>query len=291
MKNAIQKNNSICNINIKNIGSNNLDISSKIINQNHRIRHKSQFNSISTDSHSHNSIKNIFCRNNEKEIQLYNAKNLKNDFNNYNNVIEITDFNINAKNNNNNSNNNINKNKIDHLNNNESNIISKPFVKKPLNKFPFSPFNKNSKNKIADNARYVSIEQYKNLLNKNNESKEKKTINKSCKSAKKLFINLNQNNNKGIINKRGTHLKTNKSSGKKKFIIQKSYDIDIRPENKNIKNNNENKYENKTYFNLNDISIYNINRINTNFNINQRNTNFEINNKSNIIFNNFTKIE
>ena len=294
MKNSIQKNNSIGNIKINN---NNLDISNKNIknikkiNKNNRIRHKSQFNSISTDSHSHNSIKNIFCRNNEKEIQLYNAKNLKNDFNNYNNVIEITDFNINANNNNNNSNNNINKNKIDHLNNNESNIISKPFVKKTLNKFPFSPFNKNSKNKIADNARYVSIEQYKNLLNKNNESKEKKTINKSCKSAKKLFINLNQNNNKGIINKRGTHLKTNKSSGKKKFIIQKSYDIDIRPENKNIKNNNENKYENKTYFNLNDISIYNINRINTNFNINQRNTNFEINNKSNIIFNNFTKIE
>jgi NIMA (never in mitosis gene a)-related kinase len=127
MKNAIQKNNSIGNINIKNIGSNNLDISNKIIKKNNRIRHKSQFNSISTDSHSHNSIKNIFCRNNEKEIQLYNAKNLKNDFNNYNNVNEITDFNINAKNNNNNSNNNINNNNnndiimVENINDNNNN--------------------------------------------------------------------------------------------------------------------------------------------------------------------------
>ena len=291
MKNPIQKNNSICNININ---KNKLDISNnnniKNSNKNNRIRHKSQFNSISTDSHSHNSIKNIFCRNNEKEIQLYKAKNLKNDINNNFNVNEITDVSINSNNIKNNSNNNINKNKSEHVYNNKSNIISKPFVKKPLNKFPFSPFNKNSKNKIVDNGRYVSLEQYKYLLNKNNESKDKKTINKSCKSAKKLFINLNQNYNKGILNKKGIHLKTNKSSGKKKFIMQKSNNIDIKPENKII-NNNENKYDSKTYFNLNDSSIYNINRINTNFNVNQRNTNFVINNRSNMIYNNFSKIE
>jgi len=289
MKIAAKKNHSICNININ---KSNLNISNNIKNNNkiNRIRHKSQLNSISTDSHSHNSIKNIFCRNNEKEIQLYKAKNLKNEFNK-NNVIEITDVNITANNINNNSNNNINKNNIGHLNINKSNIIGKPFVKKPLDKFPNTPFNKKSKNKIIDNERYISIEQYKNLLNKNIESKDKKTINKSCKSAKKLFINLNQNNYKGISNKKGIYLKTNKSSGKKKFIIQKSNDIDIKPEDKIISNKNENKYENKTYFNLNDSSLYNINRINTNFNVKQRNTNFVINNKSNIIYNNFTKIE
>ena len=250
IKNSLQKNNSIGNIviNRNNININNINNNgnSNIYKKNNKAKYKSQFNSISTESRTHNSIKNIFIRNNEKEPKD-NPRSKKTKNLNEVNII--------------NSNNNINK----------------PFVKKPLDKFPLSALNKNNiNNQNINNVRYINLDKYNNFINKKDNIKNVKSINTSSKSAKKLLINLNNNSKVNLI-KNGICLRSNKSTGKKFFIIQKNNN-----ENKALNNElNNNKYNFDYSNNKNIINIdqnYNMNLINKNLKIKQINTN--INNKT-----------
>ena len=278
-KNRYPKNYKIANNLHKDNSINKIEISSNIINKNKRNiykKNKSQFNSISTDSRTHNSIKNIFLKNKEKEPKDNQRNKLKNT-NGANIIISNNNKIVNNINNNNISNSNKSNNKINnnHINNNNINInninnnisnnnnnVNKPFVKKPLNKFPLSSLNKNLNNNI-NNGRYINIEQYNNCLKKRNSNniKEIKSINSSSKSArKKIFINFN--NSKENLIKNGIDLRINKSTGKK-FIIQRPKTPYI-PERINIINkngNNENDNNNNNYQN-------NIRYVNTNNNIN-----------------------
>ena len=256
IKNSLQKNNSIGTIEISNnnINNRNINIYKKI----NKIKCKSQFNSISTESRSHNSIKNIFHRNNEKEPKDSKSNN-QNNLNGGINIVKNNNININNKNN-----------------------INKPFVKKQLNKFPVSAINKNNNNQNLINRRYINIEQYNNgLINK--KSKAIKSINTSSKSAKKLLINLNNNNKVNLI-KNGICLKSNKSTGKKFFIIPKTNSV-MSPNNdinykysNNYRNSNDNiamnNYYNKYLNNNLDIN----NNHNSNIGINNKEKNENINN-------------
>ena len=256
IKNSLQKNNSIGNIDIKSNNNRNNNI---LYKKNNKVKYKSQFNSISTDSRSHNSIKNIFVRNNEKEP--------KDNSRNKNNI---------------NGGNIFNKKNYNNINNSDYNNINKPFIKKPLNQFPLS--SKNQNNKQNDNVRYTNIEQYNNFINKKDkkEIKSIKSINTSSKSAKKLFINLNNNNNKINIIKNGICLRSNKSAGKKFFVIQ-NINKDIKTHNNEMNNNKYINYEKNTD---------NIVNINKNLNNNYFNNNIDIKHiKTNIINNNKIKID
>ena len=253
IKKSLQKNNSIGTIEISNNNINNnrnFNIYKKNTN---KIKYKSQFNSISTDSRSHNSIKNIFYRNNDKESKDGMPNNSKN-LNGGGNVVKNDNIKI--------------------INN-----INKPFVKKQLNKFPLSALNKNN-NKII-NRRYINIEQYNNgIINK--KSKAIKSINTSSKSAKKLFINLN--NNKPNLIKNGICLRSNRSTGKKFFVIQKINNV--------MSPSNEVNYRfNNNYRNTNDniaLNNYYNKFLNHNFDLNNNNS---YNNYNNIEINNKEKIE
>ena len=251
IKDNIQKNYSNSNINNIDINNNISNNNINYINKRNKIKHKAKFNSISTDSRS--AIRNILNDNNnsnENDLQVYQV------ISNQKKIINYI-YNINDQKN---------------INNNNSNNISKPFVKKPLNKFPISYINKKDNIQNLYNGRYINIEQYNNLLNKNGESKEKKAINKSCKSAKKLLINLNGKTN---LSKKGISLITNKSNGRKKFIIHKSNNLARKTENKIINNNNN--YENNVRnFVWKDNS--NLNHINPNLNLNLINNNITNNN-------------
>ena len=120
---------------------------------------------------------------------------------------------------------------------------------------------------------------YDNLLSRKG-SKEIKSINSSNKSAKKLFINLN-NNSKINLNKNGICLSSNKSKGKR-FIIVPKTKSEMKP--KNLMNNKNNDYYKNSQENTNmSNNINNINKKNTN---NYLNVNKE---KSNLVFNNVIK--
>ena len=280
-KNRYLKNYKINNSLHKNNSINKIEISSNVINKNKRNiykKTKSQFNSISTDSRSHNSIKNIFFKNKEKEPKDNQRNKIKNtnganiiisNSNKIENNISNNNISNNNKSNNNISNNNINNNITNNnINNNNNNIsnnnnnVNKPFVKKPLNKFPLSSLNKNLNNNI-NNGRYINIEQYNNCLKINsNNIKEIKSINTSSKSAKKKnFINFNNNSKVNLI-KNGIGLRANKSTGKN-FIIQRPNTPYI-PERINLNNNNDNNKNN----NNNNNYQNNIRYVNTNNNIN-----------------------
>ena len=244
IKNSLQKNNSIGNIvinnnNIHHIINRNISIYKK----NNNAKYKNQFNSISTDSRSHNSIKNIFKRNNEKEpkdnIRSNNSKNIN---------ININGGNI--------------------VNNNSNKNINKLFIKKPLNKFPLSNKKINSHN--INNGRYINFEQ-NNKLNNNNNNKAIKSINASSKSAKKLIINLNNNSKSNLI-RNGIIAKTNKSLSKKYFIIEKTKNENNENKTQNNENNDNEYLADKSNIDMN-YNIYNNNYINNNFIIKHRNTN------------------
>lgn len=229
IKNSLQKNNSIGIIEIKKTNENVKNNINNIYKKN-RIKCKSQFNSISTDSRSHNSIKNILYKNNEnetKDIQLNNSKNKNGDNVNY----------------------------INNIHNNFNNINT-PFYKKPLDKFPSSALNKKIKEqnvKNVKNGRYTNFE--KNncyLIIKDN--KEIKSINSSSKSDKKLFINLN-NNSKSNLFKNGISLSSNKNNDKKFIIFQKPK-YESKPQNIlnnkiNVLKNNYDNFNIRNYLNKN----------------------------------------
>ena len=247
IKNNLQKNNSFGNIvisnnNIQPVNNRNINIYKK----NNKAKYKNQFNSISTDSRSHNSIKNIFKRNNEKEPK---------DNQRSNNSKNINGGNI-----------------INNQNNN--NKINKLFVKKPLNKSPLSALNKKINNQ--NNGRYINIEKDNKY---NNISKAVKSINTSSKSAKKFFINLNNNSKVNLI-KNGIVLRTNKIIGKKFFIAHKTNngnENENKTQNNEISNNNYTEYLNdKSNFDINNDINNNI--INNNYDIKPRNTNIINNN-------------
>ena len=280
VNNVIQKNNSISKIDISNINIKN-QRNFNIYKKNNKIKSKSQFNSISTDSHSHNSIKNILIRNNgnnENEPKDNQRNKLK-----YKNGANIIYDNNKKVNNGNTTNNNIVNNDI--IKN--INIENKLFIKKPLNQFPLSAYNKNVNSNNGNNR---NSEYYNNFLNK----KEIKSINTSTKSAKKkIFINLN-NNSKSNLMKNYINLRTNKSEGKNFIVLENPTDFPKKEEisnfnfnNRNNSNNNDNKH-NIRYVNLN--KYLNKNHVKTNSNININNIKDE--NKENGKDNNYDiKIE
>ena len=249
IKNSLQKNNSIGNIVISNNNiskNNNNNRNINIYKKNSKAKNKSQFNSISTESRSHNSIKNIFIRNNEKEPQdNHHSKNSKN-------LNEVNIINSNNK-------------------------INKPFVKKPLNKLPLSALNKNNiNNQNINNARYINQERCSDFINKKDNIKNIQSINTSSKSDKKIFINLNNNSKVNLI-KNGICLRSNKSTEKKFLIIQK-YSYDNKTPNHELNNN---KYNFDYSNNKNKINInqnFNKNLINKRLNIKQIKSNITYNN-------------
>ena len=249
-----KKNNSIGSIVIKSNNNRNKNI---LYKKNNKVKYKSQFNSISTDSRSHNSIKNIFVRNNEKEPKD-NSRN-KNNINGGNIFNKKTNIDINS----------------------DSNNINKPFIKKPLNKFPLSSQNTKSNNQNI-NIRYTNIEQYNNFLNKKDkkDKKEIKSINTSSKSAKKLFINLNNNNSNSKLNiiKNGICLRSNKSAGKKFFVMHNNINNEAKTHNNEINSNNYINYE-KNIDNINIKKNLSNNYINNNIDIKHINTNIINDNK------------
>ena len=239
-KNNLQKNNSIGNIVISNNNIHHMiNRNINIYKKNNNAKYKNQFNSISTDSRSHNSIKNIFKRNNEKEpkdnMRSNNSKNI-----------------------------NLNGGNIE--NNNSNKNINKLFIKKPLNKFPLS--NKKINNHNINNGRYINFEQ-NNKLNNNN--KAIISINASSKSAKKLIINLNNNSKSNLI-RNGIIAKTNKGSSKKYFIMGKTNNENNENKTQNNENNDNEYLSDKNNFYMN-YNINNNNYINNNFIIKHRNTN------------------
>ena len=273
--NYIQKNNSITKIDLSNIIKNKRN--NNIYKKNNIIKSKSQFNSISTDSHSHNSIKNIYRNGgNDNEPKDNQRNQLK-----YKNGVNII-YNNNKTNNNNNITNNIN---------NEN----KPFIKKPLDKFPLSEFNKNNNN--INNLKNINLVHYNKFLNRNKNSKNKeiKSINTSIKSVKKkIFLNINNNSNsKANLMKNYINLRTNKSEGKNYIIIEKPKQTNFSNEEEqnnfdNKINNNNNIIKNITINNQNNLryandNYLNINHVNTNINININNIEDENNdNQKNI---------
>ena len=161
---------------------------------------------------------------------------------------------------------NLNLNGGNIVNNNSNKSINKLFIKKPLNKFPLS--NKKINNHKINNGRYINFEQ-NNKINDNN--KALISINASSKSAKKLIINLNNNSKSNLI-RNGIIAKTNKSSSKKYFIMEKTNNENNENKTQNNENNDNEYLIDKNNFDLN-YNINNNNYINNNFIIKHRNTN------------------